>query len=57
MGNLICMLLHCQRGDTIIATDRSHIIQYEAGNFAFIGGINAKALKSDMGIFNIQDIE
>ncbi len=38
-GNLCAMLAHCQRGDSIIIGDSSHIFRYEQGGLAQIGGI------------------
>ena len=38
-GNLCAMLAHCQRGDSIIIGDTSHIFRYEQGGMAQIGGL------------------
>lgn len=39
MGNLIALLVHCQRGDEAIVGDRSHIYLNEAGGMSALGGI------------------
>lgn len=39
MGNLIALLVHCQRGDEVIVGDKSHIYINEAGGMAALGGI------------------
>src|SRR5215475_3994693 len=39
MGNLIALLVHCQRGDETIIGDKSHIYINEAGGMAALGGI------------------
>ncbi len=39
MGNLIALLVHCQRGDEVIVGDKSHIYLNEAGGMAALGGI------------------
>ena len=38
-GNLCALLAHCQRGDSIILGDISHIVRYEQGGVASLGGI------------------
>lgn len=38
-GNLCALLAHCQRGDSIIIGDTSHIFRFEQGGAAQIGGI------------------
>jgi threonine aldolase len=39
MGNLIALLVHCQRGEEVIVGNRSHIYLNEAGGMAALGGI------------------
>lgn len=39
MGNLLALLVHCQRGDEVIIGDKSHIYLNEAGGMAALGGI------------------
>ena len=41
MGNLLALLVHCQRGDEVIAGNQSHIYLNEAGGMAALGGIQA----------------
>ena len=38
-GNLCALLAHCQRGDSIIIGDTSHIFRYEQGGMAQFGGL------------------
>lgn len=38
-GNLCALLAHCQRGESIIIGDSSHIFHFEQGGMAQIGGI------------------
>lgn len=38
-GNLCALLAHCQRGDSIIVGDSSHIFRYEQGGMAQFGGL------------------
>ena len=39
MGNLIALLVHCQRGDEVIVGKQSHIYLNEAGGMSALGGI------------------
>ena len=39
MGNLIALLVHCQRGSEVIVGNQSHIYLNEAGGMAALGGI------------------
>lgn len=38
-GNLCALLAHCQRGESIIIGDTSHIFRYEQGGMAQFGGL------------------
>ena len=40
MGNLLALLVHCQRGDEVILGDQSHIYVNEAGGMSALGGIH-----------------
>ncbi|HYN89588.1 MAG TPA: low-specificity L-threonine aldolase, partial [Ardenticatenaceae bacterium] len=46
MGNLVCLLTHCGRGDEAILGDRAHIYLFEAGGSAAVGGIHPRALRT-----------
>src|SRR5215207_342209 len=39
MGNLIALLVHCQRGEEVIVGNQSHIYLNEAGGMSALGGI------------------
>ena len=41
MGNLLALLVHCQRGDEAIVGNKSHIYLNEAGGMSALGGIQA----------------
>ncbi len=57
MGNLLALLIHCQRGDEIILGNLSHIYINEAGGSAALGGIHAMPVKNQAdGTLAIQDI-
>ena len=58
MGNLVSILVHCQRGTEIILGDKSHTFMYEAGGISAFGGIHSRQLKTQMdGTINIDDIQ
>ncbi|MCZ7567667.1 MAG: low-specificity L-threonine aldolase [Ardenticatenaceae bacterium] len=44
MGNLVCLLTHCGRGDEVIMGDRAHTYLFEAGGSAAVGGIHPRVL-------------
>ncbi len=44
MGNLVCQLTHCGRGDEMILGDKSHVFYYEQGGSAAIGGIHSRTV-------------
>jgi threonine aldolase len=47
MGNLICQLVHCGRGDEVIVGDSAHTFLYEAGGSAAVGSIHPHTVPSD----------
>lgn len=47
MGNLVCLLSHCGRGDEVILGDQAHIMYYEQGGLAQFGGIMPRALHTN----------
>ncbi len=42
MGNLVCQMSHCGRGDEMILGDKSHIFYFEQGGSAAVGGIHPR---------------
>lgn len=57
MGNLVCTLTHCARGEEAIVGDRCHIFLYEAGGMAALGGVQPRTVpnKPD-GTMSLEDI-
>lgn len=39
MGNLIAVMVHCQRGDEAIMGDKGHTFSFEAGGISALGGV------------------
>ncbi|MDH5507190.1 MAG: low-specificity L-threonine aldolase [Anaerolineae bacterium] len=57
MGNLIAVLVHCQRGEEIILGNMSHIYLNEAGGVAALGGVHPyPLLNQDDGTIALEDI-
>ncbi len=47
MGNLIAVLVHCQRGDEVILGNKSHTFIYECGGISSIGGVHSHQLPNE----------
>jgi len=57
MGNLLALLVHCQRGDEIIVGDCAHIYVNEAGGMSALGGIHPRPIKNQAdGTLALDDI-
>ncbi|MBV6451107.1 MAG: L-allo-threonine aldolase [Anaerolineales bacterium] len=57
MGNLIALLVHCQRGDEAIVGSKSHIYLNEAGGMSALGGIQPNpVLNQKDGTLALDDI-
>lgn len=58
MGNLVCGLTHCQRGDEMIIGSTAHILLNETGSIAGLGGIQLRSLPTDRrGFFDPNQVE
>ncbi|MFW6102405.1 MAG: low-specificity L-threonine aldolase [Chloroflexota bacterium] len=56
-GNLIAVLTHTNHGDEIIAGDEAHILWYEVGGAAALGGVTMRTVPNDScGRLNLDDI-
>lgn len=57
MGNLIALLVHCQRGDEAIVGNKSHIYLNEAGGMSALGGIQPNPVPNQKdGTLALDDI-
>jgi threonine aldolase len=57
MGNLIALMVHCQRGDEVIVGDKSHIYLNEAGGMSALGGIQPRPVQNQKnGTLALDDI-
>ena len=58
MGNLISILVHCERGSEIILGEKSHTFMYEAGGISAFGGIHSRQLTNQLdGTIKLSDIK
>jgi len=58
MGNLLCILTHCRRGEEVILGDRSHTFLYEAGGISALGGVHPHTLANQPdGTMLLEEIE
>ena len=58
MGNLVCVLTHCRRGEEVILGDQSHMFFYEAGSMSTVGGIHPHTIANQPdGTLRLEDIE
>lgn len=57
MGNLLALLVHCQRGDEVIVGNQSHIYLNEAGGMSALGGVQACPIQNQSdGTLALEDI-
>ena len=58
MGNLVCLLSHCRRGEEAIMGHMSHTFLFEAGGSAVVGGIHPRTVPNQTdGTLDLDDIE
>lgn len=57
MGNLVCVLTHCGRGDEVILGDQSHTFYYEAGGISALGGVHPHTIANQPdGTLRLEDM-
>jgi len=47
MGNLVCILSHCQRGDEVILGDQAHTFIFEVGAASVLGGLQVHTVPNE----------
>jgi threonine aldolase len=57
MANLVASLVHCQRGDEILAEASSHVLSYETGGPAAIAGAMCRPITGSGGMFTAAQLE
>ncbi|MGD8488587.1 MAG: low-specificity L-threonine aldolase [Anaerolineae bacterium] len=57
MANLICLLVHCARGEEAIMGDMAHTFLFEAGGSAAVGGIHPHTVPNQLdGTLALDDV-
>lgn len=57
MGNLVCVLTHCGRGDEVVLGNQSHTFLYEAGGVSALGGVHPHTVANQPdGTLRLDDI-
>ena len=57
MGNLTAILTHCGRGDEVLLGDESHVLWFESGGAATLGGLPFRPLRTDrFGRLDARDV-
>lgn len=56
MGNQICAMTHVKRGDEIILSDMSHMVQHEVGGLAILSGAMVRGLDFGGGLPDVEKI-
>ncbi|MBI5839085.1 MAG: low-specificity L-threonine aldolase [Chloroflexi bacterium] len=57
MGNLLALLVHCQRGDEVIVGNKAHIYLNEVGGMSALGGIHPCPIQNQAdGTLALDDI-
>lgn len=58
MGNLICVLAQCGRGDEVIMGDKAHTFLFEAGGPSVLGGVHVRTVRNrDDGTVDPAEVE
>jgi threonine aldolase len=58
MGNLVCVLTHCERGEEVIIGDKSHMFLNECGSISAVGGVHPHTIANQPdGTMRLEDIE
>ena len=58
MGNLTCLLAHCQRGDEAIVGAEAHVLHYEVAGAAGLGGIQLRPVPNEShGTLDLDSVE
>jgi threonine aldolase len=56
MGNLACVLAHCERGDEAIVGDEAHIFFYELGGATALGGVVLRTIPNRAGSLDPDEV-
>jgi len=56
MGNQVCIKVHTEPGDEVIAESGSHVFNYETGGAAFLSSVQVHTIEGRLGRLSVQDI-
>jgi len=56
-GNLLALMVHCERGDEVILEADSHIFLYEVGGISALAGLVPKCVRGKRGALQVADVE
>lgn len=57
MGNQICIKVHTQPGDEVIAEKGCHVFNYETAGMAFLSNVQVHTIEGKHGAFTVNDVK
>ena len=57
MGNQVCIKVHTQPGDDVIAEKGCHVFNYETAGMAFLSNVQVHTVEGKHGAFSVSDVK
>ena len=57
MGNQVCIKVHTQPGDEVIAEKGCHVFNYETAGMAFLSNVQVHTIEGKHGAFTVNDVK
>ncbi len=57
MGNQVCIKVHTQPGDEVIAEKGCHVFNYETAGMAFLSNVQVHTIEGKHGAFTVDDVK
>ena len=57
MGNQVCIKVHTQPGDEVIAEKGCHVFNYETAGMAFLSNVQVHTIEGKHGAFTVSDVK
>jgi threonine aldolase len=57
MGNQVCIKVHTQPGDEVIAEKGCHVFNYETAGMAFLSNVQVHTIEGKRGAFTVDDVK
>jgi threonine aldolase len=57
MGNQVCIKVHTQPGDEVIAEKGCHMFNYETAGMAFLSNVQVNTIEGKRGVFTVEDVK